>query len=159
MARGAAANLGGGLGKFTELRQRLLFVLGALIVYRIGCYIPVPGVNPQAMIQLMESQKGTIVDMFNMFSGGALQHFSLFALNVVPYISASIVVQLMTQILPSWKAMSKEGESGRRKITSTRAWARWAWRSSRPPASRWRCRAPGASTGIQVVYNPGPGSS
>ena len=117
MARGAAATLGGGLGKFTELRQRLFFVLGALIVYRIGCYIPVPGVNPQAMIQLMESQKGTIVDMFNMFSGGALQHFSLFALNVVPYISASIVVQLMTQILPSWKAMSKEGESGRRKIT------------------------------------------
>ena len=117
MARGAAATLGGGLGKFTELRQRLLFVLGALIVYRIGCYIPVPGVNPEAMLQLMEQQKGTIVDMFNMFSGGALQRFSLFALNVVPYISASIVVQLMTQILPSWKAMSKEGESGRRKIT------------------------------------------
>ena len=102
MARGGnAANLGGGLGKFTELRQRLLFVLGALIVYRIGCYIPVPGVNPEAMLQLMESQKGTIVDMFNMFSGGALQRFSLFALNVVPYISASIIVQLMVQILPS----------------------------------------------------------
>src|SRR5690348_7313418 len=117
MARGAAANLGGGLGKFTELRQRLFFVLGALIVYRIGCYIPVPGVNPEAMLQLMETQQGTIVDMFNMFSGGALSRFSLFALNVVPYISASIVVQLMTQILPSLKAMSKEGESGRRKIT------------------------------------------
>ena len=92
MARGGNANLGGGLGKFTELRSRLLFVLGALVVYRIGCYIPVPGVNPEAMLQLMEAQKGTIVDMFNMFSGGALQRFSLFALNVVPYISASIVV-------------------------------------------------------------------
>src|SRR6476469_311888 len=118
MARGGnAANLGGGLGKFTELRQRLLFVVGALIVYRIGCYIPVPGVNPQAMLQLMESQKGTIVDMFNMFSGGALRRFSLFALNVVPYISASIIVQMLVQILPSLKAIQKEGESGRRKIT------------------------------------------
>ncbi len=118
MARGGnAANLGGGLGKFTELRQRLMFVLGALIVYRIGCFIPVPGVNPEAMLQLMQAQEGTIVDMFNMFSGGALERFSLFALNVIPYISSSIIVQLMTQILPSWKAMSKEGESGRRKIT------------------------------------------
>src|SRR6478752_9698644 len=105
MAQAGIGNLGGGLGKFTELRQRLLFVVGAMVVYRIGCYVPVPGVNPEAMLQLMESQKGTIVDMFNMFSGGALQRFSLFALNVVPYISASIVVQLMTQILPSWKAM------------------------------------------------------
>src|SRR6476619_7793435 len=122
MARGGnAANLGGVLGKFTELRQRLFFVLGALIVYRIGCYIPVPGVNPEAMLQLMEQQKGTIVDMFNMFSGGALQRFSLFALNVVPYISASIIIQLLVQIVPSLKALQKEGESGRRKITQ---WSR-----------------------------------
>src|SRR6476660_2093094 len=117
MARGAAANLGGGLGKFTELRQRLMFVLGALIVYRIGCYIPVPGVNPEAMLQLMQAQQGTIVDMFNMFSGGALRRFSLFTLNVVPYISASIIVQLMGQIYGPWKAMRNEGESGRRKLT------------------------------------------
>ena len=75
----AMAGIGGGLGKFIELRQRLLFVVGALIVYRIGCYIPVPGVNPDAMLQLMESQQGTIVDMFNMFSGGALERFSLLA--------------------------------------------------------------------------------
>src|SRR3546814_10234828 len=73
----------GGLGKFTELRQRLLFVLGALLVYRVGSFIPVPGVNPDAMLALMEQQKGTIVDMFNMFSGGALSRFSLFALNVI----------------------------------------------------------------------------
>ena len=90
----SAASLLGGLGKFTELRQRLMFVVLALIVFRIGSYIPVPGVNPQAMLALMESQKGTIVDMFNMFSGGALHRFSLLALNVVPYISASIIVQL-----------------------------------------------------------------
>jgi preprotein translocase subunit SecY len=107
----------GGLGKFTELRQRLLFVLLALIVYRIGSYIPVPGVDTDRLLDLMNSQKGTIVDMFNMFSGGALHRFSLFALNVVPYISASIVVQLMGQIYGPWKAMKNEGEAGRRKLT------------------------------------------
>jgi len=107
----------GGLGKFTELRQRLLFVLLALIVYRVGSYIPVPGVDPERLLDLMNSQKGTIVDMFNMFSGGALHRFSLFALNVVPYISASIVIQLMGQIYGPWKAMKNEGEAGRRKLT------------------------------------------
>ena len=113
----SAAGALGGLGKYTELRQRLLFVLLALIVYRIGSYIPVPGVDSARLLQLMESQKGTIVDMFNMFSGGALHRFSLFALNVVPYISASIIVQLMGQIYGPWKAMRNEGESGRRKLT------------------------------------------
>jgi preprotein translocase subunit SecY len=113
----SAASLFGELGKFTELRQRLMFVVLALIVFRIGSYIPVPGVNPQAMLALMESQKGTIVDMFNMFSGGALHRFSLLALNVVPYISASIIVQLAGQIYGPWVALKKEGESGRRKLT------------------------------------------
>jgi len=153
MARGGnAANLGGGLGKFTELRQRLLFVVGALIVYRIGCYIPVPGVNPQAMLQLMESQKGTIVDMFNMFSGGALRRFSLFALNVVPYISASIIVQMLVQILPSLKAIQKEGESGRRKITQ------WSRMGAIPLAV---FQSAGIAIALQkqpgVVYAPGAG--
>ena len=113
----AQQGIAGGLGKFTELRQRLLFVLGALIVYRIGCYVPVPGVNPDAMIALMQQQGGGIVDMFNMFSGGALHRFSIFALNVMPYISASIVIQLGAHIFPALKALQKEGESGRRKIT------------------------------------------
>jgi len=117
MAQAGIGNLGSGVGKFTELRQRLLFVLGALIVYRIGCYVPVPGVNPEAMLSLMQAQGGGIVDMFNMFSGGALHRFSIFALNVMPYISASIVIQLATHIFPALKAMQKEGESGRRKIT------------------------------------------
>ncbi len=159
MARGgnAAGNLGGGLGKFTELRQRLLFVLGALVVYRIGCFIPVPGVNPEAMLQLMQSQEGTIVDMFNMFSGGALSRFSLFALNVVPYISASIVVQLMTQILPSLKALSKEGESGRRKITQYSRIGAVGLAIFQAAGIAIALQGSGASNGIPVVYNPGPG--
>jgi len=117
MAQAGIGNLAGGMGKFTELRQRLLFVVGALIVYRIGCYVPVPGVNPDAMLAMMQQQGGGIVDMFNMFSGGALHRLSIFALNVMPYISASIVMQLATHIFPALKAMQKEGESGRRKIT------------------------------------------
>ena len=157
MARGGnAANLGGGLGKFTELRQRLLFVVGALIVYRIGCYIPVPGVDPEAMTRLIGDQGG-IVDMFNMFSGGALERFSLFALNVIPYISSSIVMQLMVQVLPSLKAIQKEGESGRRKITQ------WSRLGAIPLAIFQSAgiaialQSSGASNGIPVVYAPGMG--
>ena len=101
----------------TELRDRLIFVVLALIVFRLGTFVPVPGVNPQAMTQLMDSQGGTILDMFNMFSGGALERLSVFALNVVPYISASIIVQLMATMVPSMIAWKKEGEAGRRKIT------------------------------------------
>jgi len=104
-------------GKFTELRQRLLFVLGALIVYRLGTYIPVPGVDPAKMVELMNHQKGTILDMFNMFSGGALKRMSILALSVTPYITASIIIQLLAQILPGMQGYKKEGESGRRKIT------------------------------------------
>jgi preprotein translocase subunit SecY len=153
----AMGGLGAGLGKFTELRQRLLFVVGALIVYRIGCYIPVPGVNPQAMLQLMEQQEGTIVDMFNMFSGGALSRFSLFALNVIPYISASIITQLLVQIVPSLKAIQKEGESGRRRITQ------WSRIGAIPLAIFQAAgiavalQSSGASNGIPVVYTPGIG--
>ena len=158
MSRNAGAMSGlAGAGKFTELRSRLLFVVGALIIYRIGCFIPVPGVNPQAMLQLMEGQKGTIVDMFNMFSGGALSRFSLFALNVVPYISASIVVQLMTQILPSWKAMSKEGESGRRKITQYSRFGAVFLAIFQAAGIAIALQSQGAGSGLPVVYNPGPG--
>ncbi|ATE73005.1 preprotein translocase subunit SecY [Lysobacter capsici] len=153
----AMAGIGGGLGKFTELRQRLLFVIGALIVYRIGSYIPVPGINPEAMVKFMETKQGTIVDMFNMFSGGALHRFSLFALNVMPYISASIIVQLLVQIVPSLKAIQKEGESGRRKINQ------WSRMGAIPLAI---FQAWGIATGLQsslapdgtpVVYAPGMG--
>lgn len=112
----------GGLGRLTELRSRLLFVLGALIVFRAGSFIPVPGVNPEAMLQLMESQKGTIIDVFNMFSGGALSRFSIFALGVMPYISASIVVQILATALPSLQALRKEGEAGRRTLSKYTRW-------------------------------------
>ncbi|WP_449448427.1 preprotein translocase subunit SecY [Thermomonas brevis] len=146
-----------GAGKFTELRSRLLFVVGALIVYRIGCYIPVPGVNPEAMLQLMNSQKGTVVDMFNMFSGGALARFSLFALNVMPYISASIVMQLMVQILPSLKALQKEGESGRRKINQWSRYGSVVLAVFQAAGIAIALQNQGAGGGIPVVYNPGIG--
>ena len=107
----------GNLGKLTELKQRILFVIGALVVFRLGSFIPVPGVNSDAMTKLIQGQGGGLVDMFNMFSGGALARFSLFALGVVPYISASIIVQMFGSVIPSWAAMRKEGESGRRKLT------------------------------------------
>jgi len=106
-----------GLGRLTELRQRLLFVFGALIIYRIGTFIPVPGVNPQALLQFMNSQQGTIVDVFNLFTGGALERFSLFALGVMPYISASIIMQLMSSAIPQLQQLKKEGSAGRQKIT------------------------------------------
>ena len=111
------ANMLAGLGKLTELKQRILFVIGALIVYRLGSFIPVPGVNSDEMTRLIERQGGGIIDMFNMFSGGALSRFSLFALGVVPYISASIIVQMFASVIPAWQALRKEGESGRRKLT------------------------------------------
>jgi len=107
----------GGLGRLTELRQRLLFVVVALLVYRIGTFIPVPGVNPQALLQFMNSQQGTIVDVFNLFTGGALERFSLFALGVMPYISASIIIQLMSSAIPHLQQLKKEGSAGRQKIT------------------------------------------
>ncbi len=106
-----------GLNKFGDLKRRLLFLLGALIVYRIGTFIPVPGIDPMVLDQLFKSQQGGILGMFNMFSGGALSRFSLFALGIMPYISASIIVQLMTTVSPHLEALKKEGESGRRKIT------------------------------------------
>jgi preprotein translocase subunit SecY len=115
MARGQAP--GTSMGNLSELRQRLLFVLGALIVYRIGTFIPVPGIDPAALAALFEQQQGTILDMFNMFSGGALSRASLFALGIMPYISASIIVQLMTAVIPQLEQLKKEGEAGRRKIT------------------------------------------
>lgn len=106
-----------GLGQLKELRQRLLFVLFALFVYRICTHVPVPGINPVALTELFNQQRGTILDMFNMFSGGALKRFSICALGIMPYISASIIMQLLSFVDPRLKQLRKEGESGRRKIT------------------------------------------
>ena len=104
-------------GKFGDLRRRLVFLLLALVVYRLGAHIPVPGIDPSQLQQLFKGQQGGILSLFNMFSGGALQRFTVFALGIMPYISASIIMQLMTYVVPTLESLKKEGESGRRKIT------------------------------------------
>ena len=146
----------GGLGKFKELKDRLLFVLLALIVFRIGSFIPVPGVNPEAMLALFE-QQGGIVDMFNMFSGGALSRFSIFALNVIPYISASIIVQLLGQVYEPWKALKKEGESGRRKLTQYSRYGAVFLAIVQAGSIATALQGSAAAGGAPVVYSPGIG--
>ena len=119
MARPGAAKAGGvgALGRFSDLKQRILFLIGALIVYRIGTYIPVPGIDTVAWAKLFQASSNSILGLFNMFSGGALERMSVFALNVMPYISASIIMQLLTAVVPTLEQLKKEGEAGRRKIT------------------------------------------
>jgi preprotein translocase subunit SecY len=104
-------------GKLGDLKRRFLFLIGALIVFRIGSFIPVPGIDQIELAKLFNQQRGGILDMFNMFSGGALERFSIFALGIMPYISSSIIMQLMTVASPTLEALKKEGEAGRRKIT------------------------------------------
>ncbi len=104
-------------GGLSELKQRLWFVIGALIVFRLGSFVPIPGIDAAVLAQLFEQQKGTIVEMFNMFSGGALSRASVLALGIMPYISASIIMQLLTVIHPAMAELKKEGEAGRRKIS------------------------------------------
>ncbi|WP_334133731.1 preprotein translocase subunit SecY [Tepidimonas sp.] len=104
-------------GKYGDLRRRLTFLLLALVVYRIGAHIPVPGIDPAQLEQLFKGQQGGILSLFNMFSGGALSRFTVFALGIMPYISASIIMQLMTYVVPTFEQLKKEGEAGRRKIT------------------------------------------
>jgi len=103
--------------KYGDLKRRLWFLLGALVVYRVGTHIPVPGINASVLDELFRSQQGGILGLFNVFSGGALSRFSIFALGIMPYISASIIMQLCTVVVPSLEALKKEGEGGRRKIT------------------------------------------
>jgi preprotein translocase subunit SecY len=112
-----ASNLIKMSGKMDDLKSRLFFLIGALVVFRIGSFIPVPGIDPVVLDDLFKSQHGGILGMFNMFSGGALSRFSVFALGIMPYISASIIMQLLTVVSPSLESLKKEGESGRRKIT------------------------------------------
>ena len=105
------------LGKATELKKRLWFTLGALVIYRLGTYIPIPGIDPAVLSDIVQQQSGGILGIFNVFAGGALGRMTIFALNIMPYISASIMIQLMTTVSPTLEAWKKEGESGRRKIT------------------------------------------
>ncbi|HLG86941.1 MAG TPA: preprotein translocase subunit SecY [Alphaproteobacteria bacterium] len=113
-----AANLNfGAFAKAADLKKRIWFTLAALIVYRIGCYIPLPGIDPHALAQMFQRQQGGILDMFNMFSGGAFQRMTVFALNIMPYVSSSIIIQVMTIVSPQLEALKKEGEAGRKKMT------------------------------------------
>ncbi len=133
-----------------DLRKRLLFLLGALVVYRIGTFIPLPGINPEALARFFQEQQGTILSVFNMFSGGALERLSIFALGIMPYISASIIMQMMAVVVPTLAALKKEGESGRRKITQ---YTRYG------TVGLATFQAIGASIAFQnqgVVVNPGP---
>src|SRR5215467_5332357 len=107
----------GKVQKYGDHKKRLLFLLGALFVFRIGAHIPVPGIDPVKLAQLFQSQQGGILGLFNMFSGGALSRFTIFALGIMPYISASIIMQLMTAVSPQLEQLKKEGQAGQRKIT------------------------------------------
>ena len=116
MATSPSSNQASG-SKYGDLKRRIIFLLLALVVYRIGAHVPVPGIDPDMLSRLFQEQQGGILGLFNMFSGGALSRFSVFALGIMPYISASIIMQMLSYVLPSLESLRKEGESGRRKIT------------------------------------------
>jgi len=151
------AGMLGSMGRLTELRNRLLFVLVALAVFRLGTFIPVPGINPQALLQLMDQQRGTIVDMFNMFSGGALGRFSIFALGIMPYISAAIIMQLMSHAIPQLQQLRKEGEAGRRKITQYTRYFTVVLALFQSFGVAAALQSQSAGAGLPVVIIPGPG--
>ena len=153
MAKGTFENPAAALGeasRFADLRARLFFLAGALIVYRIGTFIPVPGIDPVALEQFFQEQSGTILSMFNMFSGGALERLSIFALGIMPYISASIIMQMAGVVVPQIAQLKKEGEAGRRKITQYTRYGTVILASA---------QAMGAAVAFQnqgVVISPGP---
>ncbi|MCH8478460.1 MAG: preprotein translocase subunit SecY, partial [Wenzhouxiangella sp.] len=159
MSRSASEMAGmlGGIGRLKELRQRLFLVLVALLVFRFGTFIPVPGINPAALVELMDMQRGTIVDIFNMFSGGALGRFSIFALGVMPYISAAIIMQLMSHAIPQLQQLRKEGEAGRRKITQYTRYFTVVLAMFQSFGVAIALQNQGAGAGLPVVIAPGPG--
>ena len=125
-------------GKYGDLKNRLLFLLGALLVFRIGAHIPVPGIDPSKLAELFQTQQGGILGLFNMFSGGALSRFTIFALGIMPYISASIIMQLMSSVSPQLESLKKDSPVSARS-RNTRVTAPCCWRCSRQPVfpSRW----------------------
>jgi preprotein translocase subunit SecY len=145
-----AAALLGSATRFTEVRQRLLFLVGALVVYRIGTFIPVPGIDPVALQQFFDDQTGTILSMINMFSGGAMERLSIFALGIMPYISASIIMQMATHVIEPLKQLRKEGEAGRRKITQYTRYGTVVLSAFQATASTTWLQSQ------QFVLNPGP---
>lgn len=141
-------------GRLGELRQRLLFVLGALFVYRVGAHIPIPGIDPKALATMF-ADKGGILDMVNMFSGGALKRLSIFALGIMPYISASIILQLMAGVVPRLEQIKKEGEAGRKKINQYTRYATVFLASFQAAGIALALQKQSAG-GMPVVINPGP---
>src|ERR687892_1782347 len=127
--------------RYGDLKRRLLFLLGALVVFRIGAHIPVPGIDPVVLADLFSGQQGGILGMFNMFSGGALSRFTIFALGIMPYISASIIMQLMTTVSPQLEQLRKAGAAARRKITQYTRYGTWF-------------PAPSQPTGISIALEP-----
>ena len=151
--RSAKNQLATGGGPSTELKHRLLFVLVALIIYRIGSFIPVPGIDPAALELLFEQQRGTILDMFNMFSGGALGRFSVFAIGIMPYISASIIMQLLSHVDPRLKAATQGGRARAQKDYSVHP---LRYRGPRHLSGAWRCHRAGRTTGRGLASGAGP---
>ena len=141
--------------KAEELKKRLLFTLGALIVYRFGTFIPIPGVNPEAFSQAFQSQSGGLLATLNIFAGGAVERMAIFALNIMPYISASIIMQLMTAVIPSLEAIKKEGEQGRRQINQYTRYLTVLLAAVQGFFIATNLQAGGGS-GVPVVANPGP---
>ena len=145
------ADIAKAAGKLAELRARVFFLAGALIVFRIGTFIPVPGVNPAALAEFFEQQSGNLLGLFNLFSGGALSRFGLFALGIMPYISSSIIMQMASHIVPNLQQLRKEGEQGRRQITNYTRWGTVALASFQSiAAASWLQSQAG------LVVNPGP---
>lgn len=147
----------GNKNNLQELKSRIWFVVIALIVFRLGSYIPVPGVNPKVLSQLLETQGGGLLDMFNMFSGGALGRFSLFALGVMPYITTSIIIQILGHTVPKLKELKKEGESGRKKINQYTRYFTVILAAFQGYAISFSLQQMGSSNGVAVVPNPGFG--
>jgi len=151
------ADAASNIGQMKELRQRLFFVVGALIVFRIGSFIPLPGIDPHVLASLVEQQRGTILEMFNMFSGGSLKRLSIFALGIMPYISASIIMNLLTVTVPSLEQLKKEGgEAGRRKITEYTRYGTVALATMQAFGISSALQAQNLG-GSALVLNPGPG--
>jgi preprotein translocase subunit SecY len=145
------ADIAKAAGKLAELRARVFFLAGALIVFRIGTFIPVPGVDPAALAEFFEQQSGNLLGLFNLFSGGALSRFGLFALGIMPYISSSIIMQMASHIVPNLQQLRKEGEQGRRQITNYTRWGTVALASFQSiAAASWLQSQAG------LVVNPGP---
>ncbi len=152
MANKPGQNFSGAKGGLTELKSRLLFVFGALLIFRAGSFVPIPGIDAAVLADLFEQQQGTIIELFNMFSGGALERASILALGIMPYISASIIVQLLTVVHPALAELKKEGESGRRKISQYTRYGTLVLATF---------QAMGIATGLPsmipgLVVNPGP---